>query len=178
MRNVTDKLQNKILPQDSLLTPLSKQHIITSWPPKTHFNSPWPPTLMSPCLFLKMPSAECRHVNAAVTNTLHDETVSFTFILCLGMENSSSNVRQRGNCAKRISRHLWRKNVIGIQNTPFRQWKEGGLIFSSLSPLSPCLSPHLPDPASPQPAQQSERICVAPTGGGVGVLGRGRKKVR
>ncbi len=136
MRNLTDKLQNEILPQDSLLTPLSQQHVITSWPQKTHFNTPWPPTLMSPRLFLKMPSAECSHVNAAVTNTLHAETVSFTFILCLGMENSSCNVKQRGNCAKRISRHLWRVNDIGIQNTPFRQWERRGSYFL-LSPLFP-----------------------------------------
>lgn len=63
--------------------------------------------------------------------------------------------------------HLGRANDIGIQNTPFRQWKRWGGLFSLLSPPSlPCLSPHLPDPASPQPAQQSERISVVPTGGG------------
>lgn len=121
---------------------------------------------MSPCLFLKMPSAECSNVNAAVTNTLCAETVSFTFFSFLGLENSSSNVRQRGNCAKRISRHLWRVNDIGIQNTPFRQWKRRGSYFLFSPPSFPCLSPHLPDPASPQPAEQSERISVPPTGGG------------
>lgn len=66
---------------------------------------------------------------------------------------------------KRISRHLWRVADIGIQNTPFRQWKRWGSYFLSSLPSFPCLSPHLPDPASPQPAQQSERISVAPTGG-------------
>lgn len=90
MRNLTDKLQNKILPQrQSPDTPFPATYyyiLATKREKNTHFNSPRPPTLMSPCLFLKMPSAECSHVNAAVTNTLpRPETVSFTFILCLGM---------------------------------------------------------------------------------------------
>lgn len=69
-----------------------------------------------------------------------------------------------------------RANDIGIQNTPFRQWKQRGPYFF---PSLPCLSPHLPDPASPKPAQQRERerICVAPTGGDGG-LEWNREKIR
>lgn len=135
MRNMSDKLQNKIPPRDSLLTPLSYQHIITSWPQKTHFNTPWPRTLMSPFLLLKMPSAECGHVNAAVTNTLYTETVSFTFILCSGMENSSSNVRQRGNCAKtNFSPSLESGRYRDSEHT-LQTMEEVGVLFSLLSPL-------------------------------------------
>lgn len=60
--------------------------------------------------------------------------------------------------------------IQGFRTHPSDNGSGGGLIFCSLSP-------HLPDPASPQPAQQSERISVAPVrrrgaagGGGVGGL--------
>lgn len=82
-------------------------------------------------------------------------------------ENFSSNVRQRGNGAKRISRHLRRVNVMGIQNTPFTQWKRRGPYFL-LSPLFPLslFTPPWPCFPSTCPAEW-ERTCSTDRGVGV-----------
>lgn len=117
-------------------------------------------------MFLKMPSAEWSRANVAVTNTLQAETVSFTFILCSGRRKFLLQCKTAGGrCKTNFTPSPESERYGDSEHTLYTMEEEGGLIFSSL-PSSPCLSSHLPDPASPQPAQQSERVRVAPTGDG------------